>query len=274
MNYIEYKIECSEEQGEIYVAFLGDMGFDSFCYENGSQLCYILDSEHADNKSQIKEYLDSEGAQYVASDIETKNWNKEWESNFSPITVGDRLCVRAPFHEESECESEIIIMPKMSFGTGHHATTYQMLEAILDGEFSGKSVLDMGCGSAILAILAAQRGAKSVVGIDIDDWAVDNSKENVHDNGYSDIVDITLGDASAIGDSKFDIVLANINRNILIRDMAIYRAATNGGGRLYVSGFLEIDANDITSKATELGYTFTKSSLRDGWMMLEFKLND
>lgn len=248
------------------------MGFDSFCYEAGTQLCYILDSEHAKAEANIKEYLEQESAQYIVSDIETKNWNKEWESNFSPITVDDRLCVRAPFHDKSECESEIIIMPKMSFGTGHHATTYQMLEAILDGDFQGRSVLDMGCGSAILAILAAKKGAKSVQGIDIDDWAVDNSKENVQDNGYSDIVDIILGDASAIGESKFDIVLANINRNILIRDMEIYRAATNSGGSLYVSGFLEIDVDDIASRATELGYSLASKSHKDGWIMLEFKL--
>ncbi len=272
MNYIEYSIDCSAEQGEIYVAFLADLGFDSFTYTEPQQLCYILDTEHEQNKQAIKDYLASEAVEYTVSDVETKNWNKEWESNFEAITVGDRLCVRAPFHPQSQCEQEIIIMPKMSFGTGHHATTYQMLEAILDGNFEGRTVLDMGCGSAILAILAASKGAKSVVGIDIDDWAVENSIENVADNGYSDSVSITLGDAAAIATSKFDVVLANINRNILLRDMPIYKNATNPGGELYVSGFLEIDAKAILDCAESLGYDLMAKSEKDGWMVMKFAL--
>lgn len=272
MNYIEYKIAASEEGGEILVAFLAEMGFDSFTYEDGVQLCYITESEHEANHVAIEEYLTGEEAEFCITHVETKNWNKEWESNFSPITIGDRLCVRAPFHEKSNCQQEIIIMPKMSFGTGHHATTYQMLEAILDGNMQQKSVLDMGCGSAILAILAASRGASEVLGVDIDDWAVENSIENVADNGYADKVKVILGDASSIEGRHFDIVLANINRNILLRDMQLYREATNEGGELFVSGFLEIDAKAIRRCAESLGYSLKSESCRDGWMVMHFSL--
>lgn len=267
MNYIEYKItDITEEQADILVAELAELGFDSFSeYTDGSIDCYITESE--ENKTAIGELLN--GYHYAVKAIVQQNWNAIWESNFEPIEVGDKCYIRAIFHEPREVEHEIVITPKMSFGTGHHPTTHLVVDLMLEESFEGMQGLDMGSGTGILAILAAQRGAIVVDAIDIDEWAYENCLENIQLNGVQTIICPILGDASAI-DKKFDFILANINRNILLRDMPIYVAALRSGSLLIVSGILEMDIETITARALELGLTVSTCKTRDGWAAIKF----
>lgn len=269
MNYIEYKITgATQEQADILMAELAEVGFDSFSeYVDGSIDCYILENE--EDKEIIAALL--QGFTYIVKAIEQQNWNAIWESNFEPIEVGDRCYIRATFHEPRAVEHEIIITPKMSFGTGHHPTTHLVVEFMLDERFDGMQGLDMGSGTGILAILAAQRGAIIVDAIDIDEWAYENCLENIQLNGVQTVICPILGDATAIN-KKFDFILANINRNILLRDMPCYVDALRGGGFLIVSGILEMDMETISARATELGLTLAASKTREGWAAIKFIL--
>lgn len=280
MNYIEYRVEVSEQRGEVILASLADMGFDSFLYDEelGAQMCYIEEVERAKHLGEIESYFAAEGLKYSFKEIETQNWNESWESSFEPIIIDSRLAIRAPFHAATQCEREVVITPNMSFGTGHHATTYQLVEWMLGCDFSGKRVLDMGCGSAILAIVAAMQGSGDVVGVDIDEWAVQSARENVAANGFENEIKLHFGDAELLGElldvespRKFDVVLANINRNILCRDMAKYRDVNAQGGELLCSGFYTEDIEAVVEVATELGYTLKSQFSRDNWAMLHFK---
>lgn len=267
MNYIEYKISgVTEEQADILVADLAEVGFDSFSeYMDGVVDCYVL--ETSEDKTAIKELLN--GYTYEVKSIEQQNWNAVWESNFEPIEVGDKCYIRATFHEHRSVEHEIVITPKMSFGTGHHPTTHLVVDMMLDERFDGMQGLDMGSGTGILAILAAQRGAVVVDAIDIDEWAYENCLENIQLNGVQSAICPILGDASAI-DKKFDFILANINRNILLRDMPAYVSALRRGGFLIVSGILEFDVEVITARAVELGLAVEKCKTREGWAAIKF----
>ena len=207
------------------------------------------------------------------AEIENQDWNKIWEENFTPILVRDCILVRAGFHPTIEnIEHEIIIDPKMSFGTGHHATTALMLETILDmkPEFSGKQILDMGCGTGILSIMAAQAGAKEITGIDIDEWAYNNAMENIATN-HIDNIRILIGDASLLnGQDHYDIILANINRNILLNDMHSYVNVLNTNGYLIMSGFYTEDIPIIREKAEQLGLTYQSNKVKDNWTAVIF----
>lgn len=270
MNYIEYIINnINEEQADIMVAELSGVGFDSFSeydFIEESISCYTLEKE--ENIELISELL--ENFTFTRKVIEQQNWNAEWESNFSPIEVGSQCYIRATFHEPREVEHEIIITPKMSFGTGHHPTTHLMVEFILDYHFDGMQVLDMGSGTGILAILAAQRGAAVVDAIDIDEWAYENCLENIVLNGVQTVVCPILGNASHI-DKRFDVVLANINRNILLNDMPIYVESMRNQGNLFVSGILETDVPSIEERAVELGLNRLQTKTRDGWAAIVFQ---
>lgn len=202
-------------------------------------------------------------------EVEQQNWNAEWEKNFQPIEVGDQLYIRAPFHESKSDQYpfEIIIEPKMSFGTGHHQTTWMMCKLLLSLDLKEKSVLDMGCGTAVLAILAKMKGSGYTEGIDIEEWAAENSRENAERNGAPDIV-IKHGDASLLGERKFDVIIANINRNILLRDMAAYVADLNTGGQLLLSGFYESDIAQLEDAGRQLGMTPDQMQTKDGWAAL------
>lgn len=267
MNYIEYKItDIGEEQSEILIAELAEIGFDSFSqWDSGEVDCYVT----ADNEDQdaIRGLLN--GCNFVRKVVEQQNWNAVWESNFEPIQVDDRCYIRATFHPAKAVEHEIIITPKMSFGTGHHPTTHLMVEMMLDERFDTMQGLDMGSGTGILAILAAQRGAVVVDAIDIDEWAYENCLENIQLNGAQSVICPILGDASAI-DKQFDFILANINRNILLRDMPIYVAALRKGGFLMVSGILEMDVEAITDKANSLLLNVSCIKTMDGWAAIKF----
>lgn len=285
MNYIEYNIRVSDpEAGEIVVAELSELGFESFSdylpdgfgEGAGSVKGYIAANVEAEveTNSRIREFLSAGGYPCERQEIEQQNWNAAWESQFEPIDIQEGACyIRAPFHpaREEAARHEIVIMPKMSFGTGHHATTRLMAEQMLTIDFSGASVLDMGSGTGILSILAAQRGAVVVDAVDIDEWAYENCVENIRTNGVETVVCPILGDVSAIGPRLYDCILANINRNILLADMERYAAALRPGGQLLVSGILELDAEVLTRHAQQAGLTPTATNRREGWAQITFQ---
>ncbi len=275
MNYIELNIPVSDPfEAELLIAELAEMPFDSFLEEDGFLKAYIPSGALPDWKGRIDRLLASRGiagARFI--EIETQNWNAVWESQFSPVEVDGKLVIRAPFHESvGEDIREIIIMPKMSFGTGHHATTWLMSAEMLSHDFAGKRVLDMGSGTGVLAILAAKMGAAAVDAVDIDEWAYNNSVENIALNGVEGAVHPILGDAAAIRGLKYDTVLANINRNILLADMPAYVAALDDGGELIVSGIFETDIEAIERRAVEVGLWPSGQRLRDGWAVLSFRM--
>lgn len=272
MDYIELNIPVADaEQADILTAFLSDWPFESFQYEAGALKAYIPQERMADCKGEIDALIESQGitgARMVS--IETQNWNALWESNFQPVDVDGRLMIRAPFHPSpAEGVTDIVIMPKMSFGTGHHATTWLMSSVVADGGFAGLEGLDMGSGTGVLAIAAVKYGAAHVDAVDIDEWAYENSIENIAANGATGMITPILGDASAIAGRTYDFILANINRNILLADMPRYAAAMRAGGRLCMSGILEADVEAVAARAAEFGFVHTGTRLRDGWAMVE-----
>lgn len=213
-------------------------------------------------------------SQFSIQEMPDKNWNEEWEKGHQAVLVeyeGGSVWVRAPFHPHREdVDYELIIEPKMSFGTAHHPTTYMMLSYVAELEMQGRRVLDMGCGTAVLGILAKMRGAEYVEGVDIDEWAFNNARENAASNGVEIV--LKLGDASSL-QGCFDVVIANINRNILLNDMGRYAAVLNAGGTLLLSGFYEADEAALVARAGELGMTLEGRKNRDGWSALCLKLN-
>lgn len=276
MNYIEFTLSSekmmSEDESGLYMALLGGMGFESFQEEGKDLFGYITIDDYNDNRKDIEDYLNSLSLSVVRKEIEKENWNALWESNFEPIVVNEKCVVRAPFHEPSGAEIEVVIMPKMSFGTGHHQTTRLMMEAILGGDMYGKKCLDMGCGTAVLAILAAMRGASSVDAIDIDEWAYENGLENVADNGVADVVNMFCGDAELLKEQRYEVIFANINRNILLRDMKRYVSVLNDGGELYMSGFLEEDIDVLMEEALRQGLCKVDVAQKEKWCMLKLTL--
>jgi len=204
--------------------------------------------------------------------IEATNWNAEWEKSFDPISVDGACLIRAPFHEiQGDYKFVITIEPKMSFGTGHHATTHLIISEMLQMEWEGLDVLDMGSGTAVLAILAEKMGARDIDAIDIDEWAFENAEENAKRNDCSKIRCL-LGGAELLGDKKYDIILANINRNILLRDMHLYRAVLKDGGKILFSGFYEQDVIELEKVATPLGLKIQNKRMRNEWCMLSTSL--
>lgn len=283
MNYFEYHIACATpDDSDILVAELSEFGFDSFSDfltdemsgAPGSIRCYIPENEEETHRQAILAFLKEYGQPYERWQIVPENWNAAWESNFDPISVGGGRCyIHAPFHDEPDTEPEhrIVIMPKMSFGTGHHATTTLMVEQMLEMDFAGTTVLDMGSGTGILAILAAQRGAVLVDAVDIDTWAYENCLENIQANEVAGTVCTILGDASALGKNIYDVILANINRNILLEDMETYVRYLRTGGSLLISGFLTLDVECLRAHAEKLGLDFSGQRGKDGWAQLTFK---
>lgn len=274
MDYVELTIPVTDaEQGEILTAYLADYPFESFAQEKAQLKAYIPQEALADCKEEIDALLTEQqivGARYVS--IETQNWNALWESNFEPVDVDGRVYIRAPFHPSPyNGAMEVVIMPKMSFGTGHHATTHLMAASIMELEVEGRNGLDMGSGTGVLAIVAAMRGAAHLDAVDIDEWADENCRENIVTNGVADRITPILGDASAIEGRSYDFILANINRNILLADMPRYVAALKAGGELLMSGILECDIASIVERAERLGLHFVASRLRNGWAVVHVK---
>lgn len=269
-NYLEFnfKIFPLQPWNEILMAELIEIGFDSFTEEHDGILGYI--QKDLFNENQLKEINlfknDEVKISYTFQEMPNINWNEEWEKNFSPINVENQVSIRAEFHENQNLPHEIIIQPKMSFGTGHHATTYLMIQQMLDLDFQNKAVLDMGCGTSVLAIFAKQKGAGRTVAIDIDEWSVENSVENAERNGVE--LEVSQGTAENLGKEKFDIILANINRNILISDIPTYVSVLNDGGQLLLSGLCFFDVDDILEVCTQQNLTLKKKLQREEWVSL------
>lgn len=271
--YLEYDftIEPAQPATDILIAELGEVGFESFVENETGLLAYILKSDWREDILDGLYILQQPGFEisWTQKEIQQQNWNAEWERNFHPITVGDRCVVRAPFHPEAEVEYDIVIEPKMSFGTGHHETTHMMLQHILDIDVQGKSVLDMGCGTGVLAILAKKKGAGPVDAIDIDEWCYLNTQENIERNDCESIAAFQ-GDGSLLKGKKYDVILANINRNILLEDIPVYAECLNSGGILLLSGFYLEDLNAISSKCGEYGLKFEKNLEKNNWISAKY----
>jgi ribosomal protein L11 methyltransferase len=274
MDYIEFNFTISpkESGNEILAATLADIGFESFVETENGLLAYIPDTKFSMNEVEKLDILKNKefDIKFIYKNIIDKNWNEEWESSYSPVVIAGKCYVRAPFHPQIEkYKYEIIIEPKMSFGTAHHETTALMLEQILKLDLKDKTVLDMGCGTAVLSILAAKMGASTITAIDIDEWAFNNSIENV-DKNNTNIVKVLSGNVSIVKGS-YDVIFANINRNILMHDIPEYINHLNKSGLLLLSGFYEADIPIITDKAESNGVKLTGSFLKNNWAVLTFK---
>ncbi|MDF1672460.1 MAG: 50S ribosomal protein L11 methyltransferase [Vicingaceae bacterium] len=274
MDYIELDavVKPIEIGREVLVAQLSEIGFESFVDKDNGVKAYIQSDDFNENLLQDLWILKNDEFEisYLIKNIEDQNWNKAWEENFEPIDVEGACHIRAPFHNKNESfKYDIIIDPKMSFGTGHHATTYLMAKQILLLDIKGKKVLDMGCGTAVLAILAKQKGATYVEAIDIEEWAYNNSLENIRNNNCDDII-VRFGGAELLGNEKFDIVFANINRNILLTDMHLYANNLIDKGVLLLSGFFRSDVDILVDEAAKNSLSLTFSESKNDWTILQF----
>ena len=271
MDYVALNVACTGgEQAEILTAELADYAFESFETEGCVLKAYIRQDLLADCKAEIDALLVRYGVEGRYISIETQNWNALWESNFPAVDVEGRLLIRAPF-PAPDGEPEVVVMPKMSFGTGHHATTWLMSRAVLDLGVAGRTGLDMGSGTGVLAIVAAKCGARHLDAVDIDDWADANCRENIAANGVADRIEPMLGDVRRIAGRRYDFILANINRNILTADMAAYAAALLPGGDLVMSGFLAADVEAIEAAAAREGLFPVARAERDGWFLVHVR---
>ena len=264
--YIELKatVEPLLPFRDVFIAALGELGFNSFTETEMGFCAYIPKEEY--NEAQAKEALQWDGVtvQFTTTDIAQVNWNKQWEENFQPIDVDGRVYIHAPFHTvpEADYEHVLLIEPKMSFGTGHHETTHMMMQWLLEDDAKGCKTLDMGCGTGLLGILAAQRGAQSVEGIDIDTWCIENTVENAARNNVG--MTAVVGGAEAI-QGNYDLILANINLNVLLADMATYGNALIAGGRIYFSGFYEENIPALESTMNAHGMKLVGVKAKGKW---------
>jgi ribosomal protein L11 methyltransferase len=270
MDYLEFKIKCLEQFREILIAELSMMGFDSFLETEEGIDAYTLESDFDREAfdAVIAQYLEDAEITLEEGIMPKVNWNEEWEKNYDPIEVDDLVFVRASFHpSKPKFKHEIVINPKMSFGTGHHATTFQMLRHQGEVDHQGKRVLDVGSGTGILAVMAHLLGASEVEAFDIDDWCVDNGNENFDLNGLT--TRMALGTIREVNpQGKFDIVLANINKNVLLDEMNIYTDLLKDKGFLLLSGFYTEDIEDLNECANPLGLELISQQSKDNWAAL------
>lgn len=271
--YLGYHFTVSPKElgSEILVAELGELPFESFIESEFGVIAYIQKQFWTENLIEDLHILSSPEftVSYQIEEIEQVNWNEEWEKNFEAIDVDGTCHVRAPFHAKTDAPYDIVIEPKMSFGTGHHETTHMMIQHLLEIEVTGKKTLDMGCGTAILAILAEMKGAQPIDAIDIDNWCYLNSIENAQRNGCQHI-SVYEGDAALLAGKNYDLIIANINRNILLNDMQSYVDCLNPKGTLLLSGFYEEDIPSIDASCTEKGLTYVKKFKKNNWVSLKY----
>lgn len=274
MQYTAVTIKLSEannDKTEMLIALMDSLNFEGIT-ELSDQVIGYIDSGIYDKHELIStlEAVKGLDTEIIKEEkVKDVNWNEEWEKNFDPVIIDNRCVIRAPFHKEfPSAEYTINIEPKMSFGTGHHETTSLVVSAMLDMDFAGKRVLDMGCGTGVLGILAAKKGAKEVVAIDNDKWAYENTIDNCKLNNVE--IGVLLGGADVIPNIEFDIILANINRNILIEQAYDYDQALSYCGRILVSGFLADDVVMLEETFKDLGYTPVNHTTMGAWQMIEF----
>ena len=281
MKYLEttfHNRPCTETVNDVLAALCAEIGYESFVPHDEGLQAYIqapLYDESALQAMLADFPVEGTDITYETREMEDKDWNEEWEKNFfSPIVIDGRCVIHSTFHHDvPHAEYDIVINPQMAFGTGHHETTSLILEELLDADLRDKSVLDMGCGTSILAILAAKRGACPVTAIDIDDWCVNNSRDNIALNRAEGIT-VELGDASLLkGRQPFDVVIANINRNILLADMAQYAACMHHGSIIFMSGFYTDDIPAIRAEGERLGMQYIRHREKNRWaaVMLRMK---
>ena len=274
MEYIELNISVADpEQSEIVVALLSDYPFEAFDEAEGELRAYIQTAEWSQCQKWVESMLVEQGLRFAALEVEQQNWNAEWESSFDAVdVVGEKpIRIRAEHHPAPEAGViDVVIAPRMSFGTGHHTTTALMSATIAAEDVAGKSGLDMGCGTALLAILAAMRGAKDVVAIDIDEFAYENALENIRLNN-TDEIDVRLGGVETLREGEsFDFVIANINRNILLADIKHYVQCMHKGSELFISGFYVEDIPLLQEEGEKQGLKFLASAEDNRWAMMQF----
>ena len=276
-DYMQVRLRvepCSEMATDVLAAMLGEIEYESFVPDEQGVTAFVPQGKY--DEARLREVLaqfpiDGITLSYEATFVPGQDWNEEWEKNyFKPIVVGNECVIHSTFHHDvPQARYDVLIDPKMAFGTGHHETTTLMLQAILDNDFTGRSLLDMGCGTAVLAILACMKGAGPVVAVDIDEFATENAVENVRLNGVSG-VEVRLGGAGVLKEEeRFDYVLANINRNILLADMCAYVAHMKSGSRIFMSGFYVEDIPVIRAEAERLGLRFVGHSEKNRWAAVE-----
>ena len=267
--YIELAVAVSplEPFRDLFIAQLGAVGFESFSETEEGFAAYILKEDYSASAAMVQMQWDGVTVSVKEQEIEQVNWNAEWERNFNPIEVDGRVYIRAPFHaERAGFEYAMLIEPKMSFGTGHHQTTHMMIQWLLETPSNHVDVLDMGCGTGILGILAGMRGAKSVHGIDVDTWCIENTLENAQRNGVAMTAD--LGGSEVLS-GTYDLILANINLNVLLADIAHYEKALRTGGNIFFSGFYEDNVPTLRAAAEALGLTFEGVKAREQWRSIK-----
>lgn len=277
MDYIKIEIKITpfeEWLRDVLTAQLTEIGFESFVETDDGFEGFIPEKDFSEEEviNLLKTFEESHTFQLQKELIEEKNWNEEWEKNyFKPLVVADKCVVRAPFHKEYPVlDYEIVIEPNMAFGTGNHETTSMMLETVLENDMRDKSVLDIGCGTGILGILASMRGARKITAIDIDEWSFKGANDNAQINRIENM-EVKLGDASLLGNEKFDIIFANIHKNVLMNDLPVYARCLNKNGLLFMSGFYEDDLPDIKSGAAKSELDFVGKKMENNWVAGIFK---
>lgn len=277
MNYLKLAVTITpfeEWLRDVLTAQLSETGFESFVETDDGFEGFIPEKDFNEKEvsNLLKTFDENHTFEVQKELIEEKNWNEEWEKNyFKPLVIADKCLVRAPFHKDyPKLEYEIVIEPNMAFGTGNHETTSMMLEAILENDMQNKSVLDMGCGTGILGILSSMKGARKITAIDIDEWSFKGAGENAQINHIQNM-EVKLGDASLLGDEKYDIIFANIHKNVLINDLPVYVRCLNKSGLLFMSGFYLEDIPDLKTKAEQVGLKETGFKSKNNWAVAVFE---
>lgn len=274
MNHTELTIAVAPDFADILTAELAELGYESFVETDEGLNAYIVEADFDEEsvRQLVARYAPQTAIAYTVSSLEKRNWNAEWERAYAPIEVANTVRVRASFHEKEErFLHDIVINPKMSFGTGHHETTAMMLAHQLLFDVAGKTVLDVGCGTGILAILAAKMEAKAVLAFDIEEWAVENARENAELNDCPQLTVFQGTIADVDPSERYDVVLANINRNVLLAEIPIYTDLIKAGGKLIVSGFYEQDAVDIERRAVGCGLKPVQGMTTNQWTSLVYQ---
>lgn len=274
--YLEYHftVNPKEPATEMLIAELSFVGFESFVENEDGVSAYIQKEEWNATllDSVFVLHSDEFDINYTFKEIAQVNWNNEWEKNFKPIQVDNEVSIRAPFHENPTLLYDIVIEPKMSFGTGHHETTYMMIQQLLAMNVSDLKTLDMGCGTGVLAIFSEMKGAKPIDAVDIDSWCYKNTFENIERN-HCKHISVYEGDVSFLKGKNYDLIMANINRNILANDITAYNACLSIGGVLLLSGFYREDIPYLDKEATRLGLQLSKTLYRNNWVSLKYQKN-